>query len=396
MRVLIATSNRAVVGGVETYLRHVIPAMGRRSHAIALLTEQPSPPETATIDQDSEGLRQWDLSADGSGALRAAQAWKPDVCYLQGLQNPETEAALVERFPTVLFAHTYHGTCVSGTKRFGWPNPRPCGRVFGATCLALYYPCRCGGLNPRTMLRQYGIQKRRSDLLLSYRAVLVVSRHMRDEYRRHGLTDDRLHLVPYFPPGQDPDPEPPTARPGWGCVLFVGRLTNLKGVRLLVDAVAGAEQALGRTLSLTVAGDGPERPALERAARQCGVRAEFLGWVGTAERIELMRRSDVLAVPSVWPEPFGLVGLEAGCVGLPAVAFAVGGIPDWLWPGESGELATGDPPTVSGLAAALVRALSDPVYLQRLRHGAWKMAQRFSCERHLDLLENVLQRVVQG
>ena len=45
-------------------------------------------------------------------------------------------------------------------------------------------------------------------------------------------------------------------------------------------------------------------------------------------------------MPSVWPEPFGLVGIEAGCVGLPAAGFGVGGIPDWLRPGETGELAS--------------------------------------------------------
>ena len=103
-----------------------------------------------------------------------------------------------------------------------------------------------------------------------------------------------------------------------------------------------------------------------------------------------MREADLLAVPSVWPEPFGLVGIEAGCVGLPAVAFAVGGIPDWLIPGKSGELAPGDPPTADGLALAIVRALADPTPLQRLRIGAWEVARTFRPGRHLDELERIL------
>jgi glycosyltransferase involved in cell wall biosynthesis len=109
-----------------------------------------------------------------------------------------------------------------------------------------------------------------------------------------------------------------------------------------------------------------------------------------------MRQADLLAVPSVWPEPFGLVGIEAGCVGLPAVAFAVGGIPDWLAPGESGELAGGRPPTVAGLAEALVRALADPLHWQRLRLGAWHMAQRFTPEKHVAQVEQVLERAAHG
>jgi glycosyltransferase involved in cell wall biosynthesis len=92
----------------------------------------------------------------------------------------------------------------------------------------------------------------------------------------------------------------------------------------------------------------------------------------------------------LWPEPFGLVGIEAGCLGVPAVGYAVGGIPDWLIAGESGELAPGDPPTVDGLAEAMVRALASPEHYARLCQGAWKLAQRFTLESHLDQLEPIL------
>jgi glycosyltransferase involved in cell wall biosynthesis len=125
-------------------------------------------------------------------------------------------------------------------------------------------------------------------------------------------------------------------------------------------------------------------------AREFQVRAEFTGWLGSAEKLELLRQSDLLAVPSLWPEPFGLVGIEAGCVGLPAVGFAVGGIPDWLIPGYSGELAPADPPTVEGLAEAIVRALSDPTGHAKLSRGAWEVARRFTLASHLAKLEPIL------
>jgi len=97
-----------------------------------------------------------------------------------------------------------------------------------------------------------------------------------------------------------------------------------------------------------------------------------------------------LIVPSVWPEPFGLVGIEAGCVGLPAVGYGVGGIPDWLKPGISGELASGDTPNPDELADAVVRAIGDESHWQKLRVGAWEMAQQFPRQRHLDQLEKIL------
>ena len=106
-----------------------------------------------------------------------------------------------------------------------------------------------------------------------------------------------------------------------------------KGLRHLVAALPAASADLGRRLTLIVAGDGPDRAAVEADARRLGVPAEFLGWVGLERRTLEMRAADVLAVPSVWPEPFGLVGVEAGCVGLPAVGYATGGITDWRLPG---------------------------------------------------------------
>jgi glycosyltransferase involved in cell wall biosynthesis len=392
MRILIATSPRAIVGGVETYIRAVIPLLRARGHEVAVLCEWQAGPKNPTIDSEAPGIPVWVADELGPArALREACDWSPNVAYVHGLGAPELESALLKTLPTVLFAHNYHGTCVSGTKRHAFPTPQPCCRTFGLACLALYYPRRCGGLSPTTMLRHYRHQSLRKSLLPAYRAVLVASHHMRDEYLRHEVPKERVHLVPLFPPDQEPDPAPP-ARPRGNRVLLVGRLTELKGGRFLLEAVAQAWAALGRPLEVVVAGDGPERPALEKLARRLGVRAEFVGWVDPNRREELMREADVLAVPSVWPEPFGLVGIEAGCVGLPSVGFAVGGIPDWLRPGESGELAPGDPPTVGGLAAALVRALSDPTHLARLGEGAWRVSQQFTRAAHLDRLEPLLDR----
>jgi glycosyltransferase involved in cell wall biosynthesis len=391
VRVLIATQHLGIVGGVETYLRAVLPRLAASGFELAVLAEHGRP--TDEVLAYCPGVPVW---KGDRPALAEVDRWRPDVVYAHGLGDPRFELALAERFPTVFFAHNYHGTCVSGTKCHTRPGYESCGRALGLGCLAAYFPRGCGGRNPLTMLGLYRTQRRRNRVLGSYRAVLVASRHMADEYRRHGVAEERLRLVPLFPPDATPDPDPPPARALSDRVLFVGRVTALKGLCHLVEALPLAGAKLGRRLTLVVAGDGPDRAAARIASRRLGVSAEFLGWVGPERRTSEMRSADVLAVPSLWPEPFGLIGLEAGCVGLPAVGYATGGIPDWLVPGASGESAPAARPDPKDLAGALVRALCDESHLHQLRIGAWETARRFTPEGHVRQLSDVFDAVSNG
>jgi glycosyltransferase involved in cell wall biosynthesis len=392
MRILIATTHRNVVGGVEKYLQAIIPALAIRGHEIALVFENSFDPALETIDPPELNLLAWSLRESGpQSILQSLAAWKPDLVFSNGLEAADFQTALLDSYPTVLYAHNYLGTCATGQKCHAFPTPRPCTRQFGPACLILHYPRRCGGLHPLTMWKMFRRSAEMNGHLPKYEAVLVASRHMRDEFRQHGLTEDRLHLVSY------PNPqavEQAGVRTGAeGRLLFIGRLTKLKGVSHLLRAIPSAARKLARSLTLTIAGDGPERENLQVLARELGVAAKFMGWIQGSQMTDLMQDSDLLAVPSLWPEPFGLVGIEAGACGLPAVAYRVGGIPDWLSAGESGELAPGDPPTVEGLADAIVRGLADPSHYARLSRGAFEVASRFTLERHLARLEEIFRSV---
>ena len=147
---------------------------------------------------------------------------------------------------------------------------------------------------------------------------------------------------------------------------------------------------------MTFAGDGRERQSLERQAAQLQnqkLAIEFAGWAERREIEALLESCALLVVPSLWPEPFGLVGPEAGLSGVPVAAFAVGGIPDWLINGVNGFLAPGDPPTADGLAQAIINCLKDPVTHARLRRGAKEVAQQFNIKNHLVALQEVFDRV---
>jgi glycosyltransferase involved in cell wall biosynthesis len=390
MRILIATRHRDVVGGVETYLQLLIPALLKRGHSIAMLYEYATS-TGETIDPPEAGLPLWfgdDLVRNRAG-WREIAAWKPDIAYAHGLGSLDLEEMLLENLPTVVYAHGYPGTCGSGRKCHAFPRFEPCSRRFGPMCLVLYYPRRCGGLNPLKAWQVFQTQACRNSRLKDYQAILVASQHMRREFQQHVSQPSKVHTIP-LPTTISRQELPPAPKAPRGRILFMGRLIDLKGANRLVEAIPRAEKKLGSRLSLTIAGDGPERGKLQEMARRLGVVADFPGWIEGTRKLDLLRQSDLLAVPSLWPEPFGLVGIEAGSLGVPAVGYAVGGIPDWLIPGRTGELAPGDPPTVEGLAEAIVRALVDADHYRKLCSGAWEEAGRYTLEAHLSKLESVL------
>ncbi|HEX9938152.1 MAG TPA: glycosyltransferase family 4 protein [Longimicrobium sp.] len=385
MRILFAT-DWIGGGGVLSYLAEVIPALAERGLPLALLhaeaagAEQSPPAARPRICAEELGT---------GGAVEAAAAWAPDVVFSHNMRPLELERGLLARWPVVKMMHAYAGTCIGGEKTHQFPHPRPCGRRFGPACLALYVPRRNGRLSLPYISEQWTWAREQNALFTRYAAVVTASGHMRREYVRNGVPDGRAHAIPLFstlPPAERAAPAPAGLR-----ILFLGRMTRLKGGDVLIRAAADAQGLLGRPIPLTLSGDGPQRAEWEALARDLGVRADFPGWVGADERLRLFRSASVLAVPSVWPEPFGLVGLEAGSQGVPAIAFDVGGIGEWLADGDNGRLVPGDPPTVQALADALRWAAEAPAELAAMRPRALAVARRMSLDAHVARLEQVLQ-----
>lgn len=253
------------------------------------------------------------------------------------------------------------------------------------------------------MMREYRRQGARNLLLPRYAAVVTASEHMRHEFLSHGLDAGRVrkltHHVRRTSAAAVDDNDKSVAPARELRLLFVGRMDYLKGGRVLLDALPAVAAGLGKSIRVVLAGDGPDRLAWERKAEALqrklpNVTIDFPGWLSRDEVDGLFRNADLLVVPSLWPEPFGQAGPEAGLKGVPAVAFAVGGIPEWLEDGVNGQLAPADPPTAAGLAAAIVAALCDPQRHARLRQGARAIAERFTLEQHVAELEQVFESVI--
>jgi glycosyltransferase involved in cell wall biosynthesis len=398
VRILIINTLARRVGGAESYLAGLIPALRARGHEIGLAYLHEGPPDRDLLPvADGPCL---DFGARPGAAAREALAWAPDVVFAHGLEHGVIIAMLQGIAPLAQFAHNYAGACISGTKTHQ-SVPKPCSRPLGWGCLAHYYPHRCGGLSPRTLWRDFGRERRFRDHLRRAGAVITASAHMAGEMARQGVDPARIHTPTFFVPAVERaaagDLHLPREAAAEVRLLFAGRMDAIKGGDLLIEALPQVVRALGRPVSLTLLGDGPMRArwedaALRVTATEPRARSHFPGWEQGLEAH--LARTDLLVVPSIWPEPFGMVGPEAGVHGVPAAAFAVGGIPDWLTDGENGHLAPGDRPAAAPLADAIVRALADPSHHAALAEGARRLAQRFRLAGHVDAVERILRSVV--
>jgi glycosyltransferase involved in cell wall biosynthesis len=157
-------------------------------------------------------------------------------------------------------------------------------------------------------------------------------------------------------------------------IAFLGRLVTTKGVGLLMDA-ARILRRDGVRFRLLIIGDGPERGALEAAARDVELSGllRFAGRLSPDELEAALGEAAMVAVPSVGGEVFGLVVAENMLRGLPVVASDLGAFVEVL--GEDGlSFATGD---AAGLAAQLARLLRDPELCAKLGAQGRRRAAEF-------------------
>jgi glycosyltransferase involved in cell wall biosynthesis len=369
--VLMVTPRWARDGGVGAHVQASAELMAREGVQVSVLVariESEQRIDGVTIYQRRD---LFDPEVRAEAKLEEALAPMPDLVHIHQVDDPRIVEVARRRAPVVISAHAYTA-CPSGVYYF-----RPgheCTRAHGPGCFPNMLLRGCAhARNPAKLPAKYkssagGLQAvSGSDLAISYSS--SVDRHLAANAIEH------RRIVPYFPTMG--------ARAGSGHagrrrVVFAGRVVAPKGVDVLVRA---AREVDGEFL---VCGDGPRLQAMRGLARRLGVeqRVQFTGWLGGSELAQQLANASVVAVPSLWPEPFGLVGIEAFAAGRPAVASATGGVRDWLDDGLSGLcVAPGD---ASALARALNELLADPQRQQEMGEaGRRTVSTRFSGAQHL-------------
>jgi glycosyltransferase involved in cell wall biosynthesis len=302
---------------------------------------------------------------------RAIEALRPDVVVSHIAMNPAVARAAARFAPVVVHAHDYFTACPGGA-RYEERSQVFCEEGPGARCFWRAYMERTTNRRPDRLVRAYSRVRAWRDSSSFVNRFFVASPFVRDVLAAwHGGI---ITVVGYPVERWAGAPVEPSIRPD---VVYVGRLARSKGVSVLVRAAAMLDGT-----SMVIAGDGPERGELEREVHKLGLadRVRFVGTVDPAQREGLFQAAQVFAMPSLWDEPFGIVGVEALAAGLPVVASRVGGIPMWL---DGGGVLV-ERGSVVDLAGGLDAVLRDDDRRARLAAQGPEVARRFSADAHLD------------
>lgn len=263
----------------------------------------------------------------------------------------------------VLHLHQYRLVCAIGVCFTGGEE---CTRCHGRNTLpGVRLNCRAGRAESVAYAASLALWQAR--MVKQADAIVVPSAFARERLRELGapLPWERVRVLAPPVRALDALPPPPAgvASELASYAIVVSRLAPEKGVDVAIDACRAAG------ITLVVAGDGPERAALEaRAAAGRGVAGatvRFAGRVDDAELAELRARASIALVPSRSAETFGLAAAEAMAAGLPVVASRVGALQELV---EDDALVP--PGDAIALAAAIERLAGDRAAGERGRQRA--------------------------
>ncbi len=389
MKVLVLCERVDAEGGTETYLRALLPALVSRGYEVRVVARVVAQPDAYGVPARAVP---WSdehdpPSAEASDAVAAiAREFAPDVAALHNVLDAGILEVTRRHAPRVFYhLHDHRPFCPNGDRLY------PQG---GGICEVAMSELACGwhalvngcvfGPRPRT-LALIGRRETVAHAIAASDATIAFSRYLANLAQRNGIEADQAHVVA---PGLDGAAfaQSPAPRPQADAVLFAGRVMRSKGAYSLVRALATISPPQ-RPL-LRIAGAGPDLAATLDQASALGVRFEALGRLDAVALRRAYDDSTVVAMPSLWGEPFGLVGIEAFARGRPVVAYDAGAISEWLRTGLGRLVPRGDHRALG----AAIRSLLEGDAWEKLSAQAFNASQVYRMGAHLERIAGIYER----
>jgi glycosyltransferase involved in cell wall biosynthesis len=351
LRILFAHNAYAVRGGEDTCVDNEQRALRDAEHEVMLFTPRSEVNASTAVQA---------LAAPwGGGAENDLEqllvSWKPQILHahnLMPLLSPRAfTAAHSLGIRVVATLHNFRPLCLNGL--FLTPSGEVCRRCAPGSFLpGMIRGCYRNSRIQSTGMAVHQTIARWRGWYKSVDRFIAPSRFLREQFVAAGFPVDRFVVQGHFAFGTPPQ-EP--SNPGH-YLLYLGRLSEEKGIRWLIQAVQSLE------LRLVVAGSGPLEAVLRSRSNP---RIEFRGVVKGSEKENLIRGAAAIVMASECFENFPMVILEANQAGVPVIVPAEGGMAELIKEGENGYLYRRHDIESFCDATSRVMASRDPMDLRR-------------------------------
>jgi glycosyltransferase involved in cell wall biosynthesis len=238
--------------------------------------------------------------------------------------------------PVIKYSHSPLMVC-PGRDKFWRYSERPCDIKYGLHCFYHIYSEGCSNRHPKRIIKAWrSVEFEIKIASRLYKKIIVMSDYIKHGLLECGVAEDKVLVNPYFTDYID---DPINNRSQEKRILFIGRIISSKGPHILISALKDI-LSINPDVYLDIVGDGPMLGELKTQAEKQGINDKviFHGWKHREEIKQILRSSYLLAFPSIYPEAFGITGIEAMMNAKPVVGFDVGGVSTWLKNGETGFL----------------------------------------------------------
>ena len=378
MRILFVHEQAGFQGGAEANVHQVAEAFAAQGHAVDLLYERSSSGSNQRFFETFENHHK-------SSDLDQAIAHQPDVVYVHKTSDLDLLRKLIDTdLPLVRMVHDHDMYCQRSSRYFPW-NRNICTKKASHACVIT-----CGLVRNRNgkipvKLAWPGKKLDEIKLCKQFGTHIVQTDYMKDQLTLNGFDPKGIEILPVAPQQRDIGDKQNYDTPN---ILFVGQLVRGKGVDFLLKSLALIKN---KTWQCTIAGEGSHRETCEALAEELELtdRVTFTGRLNREKLDEEYQKARVGVVPSVWPEPMGMVGLEFMWASLPVVAFDAGGISHWLKHGETGFLA--EPKDTQTFAENLGKLIEDQPLAEKMgRHARNVAEQNYRHDHYIDHLLKIL------
>jgi glycosyltransferase involved in cell wall biosynthesis len=309
------------------------------------------------------------------------------------IHSPDLLLQLTGECPAIFTVHNHSLYCPSGTKYLS-SQQTVCQHNFSYLgCLWGKLSAQCGTRRPGRVIGEFqhtqGVLKICRQLKVTF---IANSHYVRTQLINHGVPPDRtvtLHCGISLPKTAT-NPLSLEVHKNQR-ILFVGRIVPDKGLEWLLKTLVHTQPQI----HLDIAGEGWDRPRLEKLANSLGLtqRITWHGWCQTDKLNRLYQECLAVIFPSIWPEPAGLVTLEAYAHYRPVIASAVGGIPEYLQEQETGILVEAN--DVHKLAAAIDElATNYPKGYNMGTRGHALLLDKFTIDAHKQNLQEIYEQTI--